>query len=252
MALVLLAGCLLLVSAIMQRTTQYQRRSESLLEAAGYADEVMDDVREWARVPANYDGAWTFWDGRTTNSATYPGIKAEIHVQSSNLAIYSPDFESEKLYAVPGRTTRVINEAAVLVRIRAGRDLASSTGRVEVFTMVGSPSPQTGGSGGSIVVSGSGTLAPNAQGVYTARAFDAGGRELPQCCFDWDVNGRGGDAAEIRLSRDGRTFGVGHTNTRWDDTLDMDVPASGPVAVQATARIMGTLVRGELLVNLAP
>lgn len=249
MALVLLAGCLLLVSAIMQRTSQYQRRSESLLEAAGYADQVMDDVRQWARNPVNYDGGWSSWQGRSLDSATFPGMKALVNVQTSGLTLYSPDYESEQLYRLAGKTVRELPQAYVLVRVRAGRDLSSPTGRVDVYTMVASPSPQTGG---SIVISGGTTLAPNGEEYYTATAYDGSGRELPQCCFDWHVHGRGGWASSDVVSRDGRRLWVKHDQTRWDDVLETDVAASGPIEVEAQARVMGKLITGTLDVTLSP
>lgn len=235
----------------MQKTSQYQRKSESLLEAAGYADEVLDDIREWARSASNYDGSWSAWDGVTKTSATFPGISARVDVQTTGLTpLWSPDTEAERLWVDAGNIARVMTRGYVQVRVQAGRDLASPVGRVDVHTQIAPPSPEDK-STFQVSISGTSSLSPGGNGSYTATAF-ADGRLLPSATFEWHLHNDDGEASETGASRDGRTFGIVFDGTRWDDTLSMDVPATGPIEVEAIARINGTLVHGYYGVNLTP
>ena len=249
-ALVLLGGCLLLVSAIMQKTAQYQRRSESLLEASGYADEVLDDIREWAKTPANYDGNWAAWDGRVLTSGTFPGLSARVDVQTTGLAdLYSPDTQAEALYP---SDRRALDRAYVQVLVQAGRDLSSPIGRVDVIAQLAPPAPApapAAASDFSIVISGSTSVAVGGTGTFSAQAF-AGGRLLPPVTFEWHLHNDDGEAEAETPSRDGRSFRIVHNQTRWDDVLG-EIPASGNVEVEAVARIMGRIVRGYHGVSLA-
>jgi type II secretory pathway pseudopilin PulG len=247
-ALVLLSGCLLLVSALLQRSSRYQQRSESLLEAGALADKVISDIRAWAKNGANYDGNWAFWQGRLVNDPDFPNLSARVDVQNTGLTVLSPDKHTELAYSSP----REILKGSVLVRVQAGRDLNSPVGRLAIWSLVAPPSPVIGA---TIVVNTSGTpMAVGETRGFTATAFDGGGRELPQCCFEWRVRNQSGEASPGSQTRDGRSYSISHTRTRDDDDDDTtpEVPAAGTVLVQAEARILGELVIGSATVALDP
>ncbi len=98
-ALVLLSGCLLLVSVLLHRSSRYQQRSESLLEAAALADKVMGDVRKWAKDGANYDSNWDYWRSRTVSDPDFPQLTALVDVQNTGLRVLSPDNLTELAFA---------------------------------------------------------------------------------------------------------------------------------------------------------
>lgn len=248
-ALVLLAGSLLLVAALMQRTLIYQRRSETLLESASLADQVMDEVRQWARTPANYAGDWSYWNGRLVNSPNHPGLQARVAVQNSGLTLLSPDLLTER-DRHPG-DTRAMLQGSVLIRVLAGPDLASPVGRVQTWTLIAPPTPRADGARVE-VLGAAGPLIWQGSRGYQARAYDGNNRELPPCCFEWRVRGLSGRASGSTPRRDGRSFTLSHNQTRWDDTLGREVAASGTVSVEAETRIMGQIVRGSSVVTLEP
>lgn len=247
-ALVLLSGVILLVSALMQRTTQYQRRSEDLLAAAALADQTLDEVRRWAQLPANYDGTWATWQGRELTHPTRPALRARVDVQRPGPTTLSPDHYTELALA----DRRVIHQAVVGVRVRAGTDLSSPLTRVDVWTYVASPSPRMPGARVQVNSLGSGLMNPGESRNFQAEAFDGQGRPLPQCCFEWKVRNMTGMAQGNATARDGRQFILYHNRTRWDEDLGVDVPAEGIVEVIAEARIMGRLIKGSSPVDLGP
>ena len=246
--MVLLAGCLLLVAALMQRTLIYQRRSETLLESASLADQVMDEVRQWARTPGNYSSDWSYWNPRLVNSANYPGLQARVTAQKSGLTLLSPDLLTERRY---GTDTREMLQGSVAISVVAGPDLNSPVGRVQTWTLIAPPTPRVSGARVE-VIGAAGPLAWLGSRGYQARAYDGNNRELPPCCFEWRVRGGTGQASGNTNRRDGRQFTLNHNQTRWDDTLGRDVAASGTVSVEAEARIMGQIVRGSTSVSLEP
>lgn len=239
----LLSGCILLVSALLHRTTQYQRRSEILLESAAFADQTLSEVRGWAAVPANYDSNWDAWRGRVVTSSEFPGLSARVDVQAPGPTVLSPDHYTEVVLPDP----RPIHRAVVAVRVQAGRDLTSPLGRIETWTHIASPSPRVPGLDVRVTSADSGPLVFNGTRSFRAEAFDGNGRPLPQCCFEWRIRQISGNASGGASSRDGRQFVLRHDRTRWDEDalpVPADVPASGEIDVIAQARIMGETVTG--------
>lgn len=252
-ALVLLSGALLLVTALMNRSNRYQQRSESLLDAAALADKVMADVRAWARIGTNYDSNWSAWNGKMVTEPDYPGLQALVDVKSVNQKIFSPNNLSELAF---GANAREMQKGSVTVRVQAGRDVTSPVGRIVIWTLVAPPTPVSTTSKPCTVVVTSPLAGPMAVGEtrnFTAEAFDGDGRKLPPCCFEWRVVSGSGSAAGGTPSRDGRAYSISHTERR-----DLDPPATGSepyagdVSVQADARIMGKVVTGSLGVTLQP
>ena len=248
-ALVLLSGCLLLVGALLHRSHRYQQQSESLLEAATLADKVMGDVRSWARTGANYDSNWASWQGRQLSDPDFPNLTAQVDVQTTGLKVLSPDNLTELAYSAP----REMLKGSVLVRVQAGRDLASPVGRTVIWGVVAPPSPVSAGA--NIVISSSGgPMAFNESRGFTATAYDGSGRLLPPCCFEWRVRNQTGEASSGGQSRDGRSYSIRYDRTRDDDSVDppITVYASGTVSVEAEARIGGRLIVGSTGVELLP
>ncbi|MFN8606304.1 MAG: hypothetical protein U0931_02145 [Vulcanimicrobiota bacterium] len=250
-ALVLLTGALLLVTALMNRSNRYQQRSESLLDAAALADKVMADVRAWARDGSNYDGSWSAWNGVTKTDPDYPGLEALVDIKPVNQKIFSPNNPSELVF---GAAAREMRQGSVTVRIQAGRDVSSPVGRVVIWTIIAPPSPVSTPAKPCKVVVTSPVGGPMAVGEtrgFTAQAFDGEGRALPPCCFEWRVISGSGMAHGGSPTRDGRSYSISHTENRDLDPSGSE-PASGGVSVEADARIMGKIVTGSLGVTLQP
>lgn len=250
-ALVILAGSLLLVTALLNRSNRYQQRSESLLDAAALADKVMADVRVWARTPANYSGNWASWNGRMVEDPDFSGLQALVEVKVNNQRIFSPDNPTELAFAQP----REMVDGSVTVRIQAARDVTSPVGRIVIWTLIAPPTPNTSAGDPYVVVTTgtAGPLAVGATGTYTAEAFDGANRRLPPCCFEWRVrSGSGSAAGQSDPPRDGRSYTITHNQTRENSTTGLTEAASGDVSVEADARIMGKVYTGSLGVTLAP
>lgn len=248
-ALVILAGSLLLVTALFTRSNRYQQRSESLLDAAALADKVMADVRVWARTPANYSGSWAAWNGRLVSEADYPGLQAQVDIRTAHQKIFSPDNPTEMVYAAAARE---MQQGSVTVRIQAARDVTSPVGRIVIYTLIAPPTPDTSSAPTVVVSSPLGTpMAVGESRAFTAEAFDGAGRKLPPCCFEWRVRSGDGSATSHGQSRDGRSYSISHTETREND-LGVSEPSSGGVTVEADARIMGVVRTGRLGVMLQP
>lgn len=251
-ALVLLAGSLLLVTALLHRSNRYQQRSESLLEAGALADKVMGDIRAWATNPSNYSSNWAPYNNQRITDPDFPNLEAVVDVQVGGMKVFSPDNPTELGRGNP----REMQQGSVSVRIQAARDVTSSVGRITIWSTVAPPTPvsrpdrlphvQVSGSGG-------GPMTFNETRGFTAEAFDGLGRKLPPCCFEWRVRSGSGRAEGGAQSRDGRSYSITHNVMRDTDT-DPPVPeaAWGDVSVEADARIMGKVYTGSLGVTLSP
>lgn len=250
-ALVILAGSLLLVTALLNRSNRYQQRSESLLDAAALADKVMAEVRVWARTPANYSSNWGTWNGRLVEDADYPDLQALVEVKANNQKVYSPDNPTELAFPQP----REMVDGSVTVRIQAARDVTSPVGRIMIWTLVAPPTPNTSAGAPYVVVTSAaaGPLAVGATGSYSAEAFDGANRKLPPCCFEWRVrSGTGSATGQSNPPRDGRSYTITHDQSRKNDTTGATEAAFGDVSIEADARIMGKIYTGSLGVTLAP
>lgn len=245
-ALVLLTGALLLVTALMNRSNRYQQRSESLLDAAALADKVMADVRAWARIDTNYDGSWSFWDGKLVTDPDYPGLQAKVDIKVVNQTIYSPDNPTELAF---GSKAREMRKGSVTVRIAAAKDVTSPVGRLIIWTLIAPPTPVTDPSKPCTVVvtmAGSGPMPVGSTRGFSAEAYDGNGRLLPPCCFEWRVKSGSGQANGGTPSRDGRSYSISHTETRdLAPPATGSEPAGGDVTVEADARIMGKVWTGS-------
>ena len=248
-ALVILAGSLLLVTALLNRSNRYQQRSESLLDAAALADKVMADIRVWARTPANYSSSWSAWSPRLLEDPDFPGLQAQVDVKVENQKIFSPDNPTELAFTAP----REMEKGSVTVRIMAARDVTSSVGRIGIYTLIAPPTPNTtAGDPYVVVTSPLGTpMNVGETRAFSAEAFDGAGRKLPPCCFEWRVRSDSGSANSGGQSRDGRSYSISHTDTREND-LGVTEPSFGDVSVEADARIMGKIRTGSLGVTLLP
>lgn len=246
-ALILLTGALLLVTALMNRSNRYQQRSESLLDAAALADKVMTDVRVWARNGTNYDSGWSAWDGKMVTEPDYPGLQALVDIKSVNQKIFSPNNPTELVF---GASAREMQQGSVTVRIQAGRDVNSPVGRIVIWSLIAPPTPVNPC---RVVVTSpiGGPMTVGETRAFKAEAFDAGGRKLPPCCFEWRVVSGSGSAAGGAASRDGRSYSISHTETRdLEPPATGSEPAAGEVSVEADARIMGKVITGSLGVTL--
>lgn len=256
-ALVILAGSLLLVTALLNRSNRYQQRSESLLDAAALADKVMAEIRVWARTPANYSGNWSAWNGQIKEDPDFPGLQALVEVKAENQKIFSPDNPTELAFAVPPAfptaAPREMVEGSVTVRIQAARDVTSPVGRIVIWTLVAPPTPKTKPKDPYVVITSPiGTpMNVDEERAFSAEAFDGADRKLPPCCFEWRVRSGSGNANSLGQSRDGRSFRIKHSDSREND-LGVSEPSFGDVTVEADARIMGKVRTGHLGVTLLP
>lgn len=252
-ALVLLAGSLLLVTALLHRSNRYQQRSESLLEAGALADKVMGDIRSWANDPNNYSSNWAAYDHKTLTDPDFPNLEALVDVQVGGMKVFSPDNPTELGLGLPPRE---MQKGSVSVRIQAARDVTSTVGRITIWSTVAPPTPVSRPDKlPHVEVNGvtSGPMTFNETRGFTAEAFDGLGRKLPPCCFEWRVRSGSGRAEGGTPSRDGRSYSITHNIMRDTDT---DPPVSeaawGDVTVEADARIMGKVYTGGLGVTLSP
>jgi hypothetical protein len=242
-ALVLMTGCVLLVGALLHRAQRYQRRSESLLEASALANQVSGEVRLWAQTPSNFDGDWSFWNGRQFQEPNFPNLWVRVDI-SNPLTLYSPDRLSESAFSDP----RQLSNGGRCVRISAGPDLASSLGRVRIWTQIAPPRPDP--SAARIEVTGATNLAVGSSAGYTAEAY-IGARRLPQVCFVWRIHDQSGSGSGSSPQRDGRNFTLSHNQSR-ESAAGGTEPAFGNIELVAEARIGGRLVRGARGVILDP
>jgi hypothetical protein len=235
---------LLAASLRFQTTIQEETLGLSL------ARKTLDEVRAWARVPANYDSAsWSVYNTTMAADPDYPGFSTVVNVEAPGaLPLFSPCTAFESALPVPQQrvmpTARAVIQVVVTWSDPVGRN-------VTLVTQVGRPA---GGPLTNVTVSRSAGPAdpvPENDIVnFVAQPTDAGGNLMPDVLCEWWVVSEGGSASITTTNGPLDSSDVNVTN---------GVPvgvfieySAGPCTVFALARVQGISQQGFGNVVTAP
>lgn len=184
--LLLFAG-FLIIFRLFQVSLQYNSLAQKRLNASRIAAKTMEEVRAWARDPANYDNNW---------DSTYPGTpyndiddsNYRVTVLQENHQALSPCTSLEQRWVASGKERRLKRSfRKVTVAVAWSPD---PTDRISITSLVGDPPRELTSSSNPLEISypdGMKDLAPEETQTLRAALRDVDGNEIPDVCFEWYV-----------------------------------------------------------------
>ena len=245
----------LIVSAVMVTVTlfhsglRYARMAETRATAGIYGRKVMQQIRSWARNPANYDDPnWAPYNGVELTDPDFPGFLARVDCQPAGRDLLSPSSELETMH---GALAHRLDKAVVPVRVTVVWGQPEQ--RLPLVSLVGEPERELAAGPNVLVqrVSGPPDPVPELGEIgFTAQLLDSGGNPIPNVAFSWSLLPVTGNATLLvnAAPRDGSAMGLKH-EYEWNPLMSPPQvgPISGEVRLEAVCRY-----RGRKIVNAAP
>jgi Tfp pilus assembly protein PilV len=244
----------LIVSAVMVSTSlfhsglRYTRMTQTRAMAGMYGRKVMQEIRSWARQPANYDSDWSTYQGAELVDPDYPGFVARVACLAAGREALSPSLGLEEMY---GARAYRLPRASVPVRVNVAWGQPEQT--LTLMSLVGEPERELDEDPTVVIqrVSGpAGPVPPRAEVGFTAQLRDSNGDPIPGIRFSWSLLPVTGNATLLKgsLPRDGSAMTLKH-EYEWNPLMSPPQvgPISGEVRLEAVCRY-----RGRRIVNAAP
>ncbi len=199
-ALFLITVGVLEVAGVFQSAFNSRQRAANTALATAIATKRIAQIRQQATTPTTFSN-WSGIDG-TANDTEFPDFA--VTTSSEWVIQYSPCSLSEKRYTPNERT---MSRSLRKVTVGVSWDASKPSSRVEMSALVGAP--KLGFASLGIVESLPTTLSWGRSTTLTAVARDAGGNEMPDLFYNWEVIPSSGNA-NISSNRSGRTATLLH------------------------------------------
>ncbi|MEW6278019.1 MAG: hypothetical protein AB1758_05305 [Candidatus Eremiobacterota bacterium] len=236
----LLTACLLVIRLFHSGFRHFQTTQRQAM-ATRLAEKVLDEVRAWAREPANFRSGWSTYRGVTRTDPDYSGLVARVDCDPAGRVVYSPCSSVEASMAPDSRQ---LDTSIVPVRVSVDWG-----GNRPVTLMAYCPEPPR--TAARVVVRRTGGPADpvprDAMLDFTAELRDADDLPIMDVTFRWYVDpvapGLGNATVDPSTSRDGRQGRIRH----WcgDDLLGRPIYRPGTIRVRARAVYRGAEIWGE-------
>jgi len=163
-------------AASFHASMKYQRVVRQKALGLAFSDLVLDQVREWSRVPTNFSGSWAAWASVT--NPNYPDYEARVTAADRPLAMPCSGLS----LGVPLAERRTMATSCKWVEVSVFHN-AQVTSRINV--MIGEPERLATSVSVTPVTSLPGTLAKDGGIEFEAKALDASNRVIPDVFFQW-------------------------------------------------------------------
>ncbi len=202
LAIGLLLAVLLAVTQLLSSSLMIARGADRCSRACLLAENVLADLRSWAQQPANFEGDWGAWDGRTVSDPDFPGLQARVTVEQDGRPLFAPCSTVEAQEAEP----IVLSRTVIPVQVEVPWDPVRS---VRLVTYIDEPARNPA----TIEITRSGAadpMAPRQTTTLTARMLDGSGRPIPDATFDWSALPITGNGSFVSRPRDGKSIDYKH------------------------------------------
>lgn len=197
-ALFILLGVLTFTLELYSRSLQSQAKVEKNERAAFFADNVLSQLRHWARDSANFrSDPWTRFTNYT--EPEFPGFSAQVRTRWAPVLTPCTSQESPR----PADRQRWLRET---VKTATAEIFYEGEPLFEVTTLVNEPKRVPATTDPVVVEAVGGApaqLDPDAEQRYTAKLVDDSGREIEDVMFSWSVQPLSGNAFIAQSARDG-------------------------------------------------
>lgn len=176
-------------AASFHASMKYQRVVRQKAQGLAFSDLVLDQVREWSRVPSNFSGSWAAW-GSVTNP-NYPDYEARLRVIDRALAMPCTGLS----LGIPLAERRSMATSCKWVEVSL---LYHGQVTSRINAMIGEPERLATSVSVTAVASLPGSLAKDGGVEFEAKALDSSNRVIPDVSFQWTsapLSGNGSVAA---------------------------------------------------------
>jgi hypothetical protein len=232
----LLVGGLLITVALFHTSLRYTAQAEQVVVATTLAQRTLNEMRSWARTPANYRSAWSPYHNITVADPQHPTFLIRTEVSQSggqpHPLLASPCTSLDGLY--PATQQRQLANSARRVRVTVTWPPYSAGSTYRLVSLVEEPRLTWRATNPIVVnVSNSGPLNRNGTSTITAQGYDNSGQPIPDLVYSFYVEpGDPASMADISQTRQGRSATLTHILT-----LLSGSPTYGPAGqVIVTAR----------------
>jgi len=222
------------------RSLRYQTIVQRKALGVAFCELTLDQVREWAKTPANYAGSWAAWN--SFQHGAYADFEARIAV--SDFSLMAPS--SPLALAVPVAERQVMNASMKRLDLRI---FYRGQPEFNLQAFVAEPERLAA----SVVVTpktGVPDPLPRDQAVeFVASAKDAGGQTIPDVFFRWTSQPISGNG-EVTSTGTGQSAALVNAFVSPDGVVRH---TGGQVKVRAVCTVRGRELSGEsAAVNLQP
>lgn len=182
-AIFMLAAQILLVSGMVAQFNRGQRSHRLRHRATALGQQKMDEIRAWARNPANYLSNWAAYKNQSAGPIE-DTFTVETDCNPTGQPLYSPCLGLEAQYDVRAKR---MTRSVVPVKVSVIWDPSSPSGRIDLCSLVGEP-PRTGATM-SIAPDTAFTepIVANGEFGFKATVVDGNNRPIEDIQFQWRV-----------------------------------------------------------------
>lgn len=212
---------------------------------AVFGRKVLQQIRVWARDPANYNSTWAPYDGVEFTDPDYPGAVARVECDPNGREILAPSSELEGMY---GADAKRLGSSVVPVQVTV--DWGMPGRELRMMSYIGEPERVLPANPRVTVQRVSGPSDPVPEGGtigFTAELRDSSGEAIPDVVFEWTLVPISGNATLLHQDapRTGATMELLH-NYVWNPL--MSPPAGGPISGEVRVEVL-CRYRGREIVN---
>jgi hypothetical protein len=238
-AIFLILSSVIVTVTLFHSGMRYASSSQRRALAAVYGRKVMQQIRGWARVPANFDSDWSTYNNVVLTDPDYPGMEAQVDCVPTGRELLCPASELERDY---GPRANSMERSVVPVRVQI--DWGISGREVRLVSLVGAPErglPATL----QVINTGGGLVAPLGIVDFTTQLNDSASQPIPDVTYSWSILPITGNATLLKdiAPRDGSTMQLKH-EYEWNPLMTPPQigPISGQIEVEVVCRYRGTEV----------
>jgi type II secretory pathway pseudopilin PulG len=227
-ALFIIVMALLIMTQLMHTALQRGTVVEKRLLGALCAQQKLEEIRAWALDATNFHGSWSTYDNVVSQNPQFPGLQTRTTLSDQPLS--TPSRLLEEPYLATER--RILPGACRGVTVECWWGSGPQQ-RLELNSLVGAP-PDSFRTVNPIEITPSTlSMAKDSTATFSAKAFDAAGREIEGMTFSWFIVPKSGTGLMVGQTRDGRAAEIGHWLYALDGVSHTYAPGACEFAVRA-------------------
>lgn len=183
-AFFLLATVVLFVIVGFGQALRYQTRAALRQKAVLIAARTMDQVRNWAKIPENYDSDWSSQNVAAAPDPQEPDFSVRVQANANGQDIYKPCFTLEEVY---GSRADIMHRSVVPVKVTVSWNSSLPNSNLALVSYIGEPARPAQP---TLVIQRTAGTEPLLQGEtlsYKVSALDLNGRPITDLTFIWSV-----------------------------------------------------------------
>jgi type II secretory pathway pseudopilin PulG len=240
---------LLLVVNLFHNAARLSRRTERQRVVLMLTERAINEVRAWARIPANFAGPWTAWNPRTLAYPEHPDVQVQVRCLPPGDVVFSPTELLESRFRPPLSPTDLSRQLPATMALVEARGAWAGTSNVTLTACIAEP-PRAPNLALSITPPLPAGVAPNGLQEFQVQAFDDTGTPLQGLTYTWYLEPLTGNGTLVASGkpRDGSRIQLQHSYAVLGSAAPVPVP--GMVKLRCRARYGAATLEGTVDVTL--